>query len=72
MTTETKKQIDRILKKQKKLAMTFHNPVERAEIYGAWSGFLAGMRLTGAISRKEYQSYYNEMVDSENRRILAG
>lgn len=71
MTVEVERQLNGILKKQKKLAMTTHDPVERAQVYGGWAGFLAGMKLTGAITQNEYNKFYNEMMASENRKLLA-
>lgn len=71
MTQETEKQIRSVLRKQKKLAMLANEPAERLQIYGMWAGFLAGMKLTGAITNKDYHQLYDEMVNSRNRRLLA-
>lgn len=71
MTVESERQISGVLRKQKKLAMLAIDPIEKAEIYGAWAGFLAGMKLTGAITNEEYHKLYDEMVNTQNRKILA-
>lgn len=63
MTDEVKSQLDKILKKQEFLLRKYaNNPDEVALICGTWSGFLAGMKLTRAISYGEYISYYNELT----------
>lgn len=71
MTQEAEKQIRGVLRRQKKLAMLTVDPAERAEVYGAWAGFLGGMKLTGVITNKEYHQLYDEMVNSQGRKLLA-
>lgn len=71
MKPEVEKQIKGVLRKQKKLVMLAVDPVERSQVYGAWAGFLAGMKLTGLISNNEYHQLYDELVGSQNRRLLA-
>lgn len=63
MSDEVKKQLDKILQKQETLLRKHaDNLDEVAFICGTWSGFLAGMKLTGAISYGEYVAYYNELM----------
>lgn len=71
MTQESKKQIEMVMKRQKKLAMLAIDPSERSQIYGVWAGFLGGMKLTGAITNKEYQKLYDEMVSLIDKKLLA-
>lgn len=71
MTTEVEKQISNVLRKQKKLAMLAIDPIERAEVYGAWAGFLGGLKFTKVITKEEYQQLYEEMVNSQDRKLLA-
>lgn len=67
MADETKKQLDRILQKQKKLLRNTKSQDEQAIVCGTWSGFLAGMKLTGAIAQDEYNRYYNELLSTVQR-----
>lgn len=71
MTEDVERQLREVLRKQKKLAMKARGDIEKAEVYGAWAGFLGGMKLTGAITNKEYNQLYDEMVNSKNRKLLA-
>lgn len=70
MTAEVEKQIRNILRKQRKLAMLAVNPIEKAEIYGAWAGFLGGMKLAGVITKKEYDVFYDELESSRNIKVV--
>lgn len=71
MTAEVEKQISNVLRKQKKLAMLATDSIKRAEVYGAWAGFLGGMKITGNITNDEYQQLYDEMINSQDRKLLA-
>lgn len=70
MTKQIEKQIKGVLKRQKKLAILSIDPIERAEIYGAWAGFLGGMKLAGVITKKEYDLLYEEMINSQNTKTF--
>lgn len=71
MTAEVEKQIHLVLRRQKKLAMLATDPMERAQVYGMWAGFLGGMKLSGNITNIEYNQLYDEMINSQSRKLLA-
>ncbi|MCI9559354.1 MAG: hypothetical protein HFG52_08920 [Lachnospiraceae bacterium] len=35
---------------------------EQAKVYGFWMGFINAMKMTGVISKEEYDYYYNEAL----------
>ena len=66
MTAEVERQLRKVLRKQKKLAMMQVDPIKKAQIYGTWAGFLGGMKLVGVITNKEYHKLYDQMVKTQN------
>lgn len=72
MTKTVYFQLQHMLKKQKKLFIQTFDPVEKSMICGMWSGFLAGLKLSGSINAKEYNSFFDKLIDnSKTEKRLA-
>lgn len=63
MTEQVEKQLNMVMKRQKKIIAETENPTDKAQVYGILAGFLAGMKLTGAITPKEYKQFYDEIAN---------
>lgn len=61
MSSETEKQLQAFVVKQK--AMILHEKEEsrRCVLVATWVGFLNGLKLTNAISKSDYTKYYDEV-----------
>ena len=62
MREVNKQQMDHFLKKMKKEAIRAVAGEEQAKVYGFWMGFINAMKMTGVISKEEYDYYYNEAL----------
>lgn len=61
-----RRQLDGLIKKQKEVILSATTEFERAEAYGFWSGFLNGLKMTGAITKDEYRNLFKDMVEFKN------
>ena len=61
MTRE--KQMKKIAKRVEKEVREETNENEREHYLAVWSGFLTGMRMTNAISKTDYDFYYQQLRD---------
>lgn len=59
MTTE--KQLESMMKKQRKLISKANTAEERAELIGFAVGFLNGMRMSKAITNEQYTEEYAKL-----------
>lgn len=59
MTTE--KQLESMMKKQRKLISKANTAEERAELIGFAVGFLNGMRMSKAITNEQYTEEYTKL-----------
>lgn len=59
MTTE--KQLESMMKKQRKLISKANTAEERAELIGLAVGFLNGMRMSKAITNEQYTEEYTKL-----------
>ena len=59
MTTE--KQLESMMKKQRKLISKANTEEERAELIGFAAGFLNGMRMSKAITNEQYTEEYTKL-----------
>lgn len=59
MTTE--KQLESMMKKQRKLISKATTAEERAELIGFAVGFLNGMRMSKAITNEQYTEEYTKL-----------
>lgn len=59
MTTE--KQLESMMKKQRKLISKANTEEERAELIGFAVGFLNGMRMSKAITNEQYTEEYTKL-----------
>lgn len=58
-----RRQIKGIIRAQKRAIRCARTNMERAEAFGIWGGFLTGLRMTGAITKEEYEELYFEMTE---------
>lgn len=65
MTRE--KQLKILAGKQMRLMREAENKAQREYQMMLWAGFLAGLRLANAISRQEYDRYYNDLQELSER-----
>lgn len=54
-------QLNAWLEKNRKIVAEAQNEKERDYIPSMWAGFLGGLRITNAITRQEYNAYYNDL-----------
>lgn len=68
MTTE--KQLESMMKKQRKLISKANTEEERAELIGFAAGFLNGMRMSKAITNEQYTEEYTKLQSfAEIRKV---
>ena len=68
MTTE--KQLESMMKKQRKLISKATTEEERAELIGFAAGFLNGMRMSKAITNEQYTEEYTKLQSfAEIRKV---
>ena len=68
MTTE--KQLEIMMKKQRKLISKANTEEERAELIGFAAGFLNGMRMSKAITNEQYTEEYTKLQSfAEIRKV---
>lgn len=60
---EQKKQIQALAKRQMKLMRETTTQKDRDYQMMLWCGFLTGLKLTNAITRKEYDRYFTELQE---------
>lgn len=60
-----KRQLEGLVRKQKKIARIAKSGQERAEAFGFWAGFINGLKMTGAITQEEYIELYEDMIEYE-------
>lgn len=53
-------QLNAWLAKNRRVAMEAQNGQERDYIFAMWAGFLNGLRMTNAITQREYNAYFND------------
>ena len=56
-----KKQLKNIARKQAELMQNTKDKAERDYHLMLWAGFLTGLRLTNAITKEEYDQYYDDL-----------
>lgn len=54
-------QLNAWLKKNRRLVEEAKNENERDYILSIWAGFLSGLRMTNAITQRDYNAYYDEL-----------
>lgn len=54
-------QLNAWLKKNRRMAEEAKSENERDYILSIWAGFLSGLRMTNAITQKDYNAYYDEL-----------
>jgi transcriptional regulator with XRE-family HTH domain len=62
---DTTKQVEGFVAKQKAMILSEKEEIRRNILMAMWSAFLNGLKLSSAISSKEYNKYYDEMQNFE-------
>lgn len=61
MNSDTEKQLNGFIVKQKALLALEHDDIKKHLLMGVWHGFITGLKLTNAITFRDYKKCYEEI-----------